>query len=98
MTAILETRTNWLIAKNARSTVISRVGVQPKTEKGATNRRMRCSWPYTSELPRPVRNVRKEKKITNQIMKRKARRISRQVTPDVSRTKIDNSQKGSKKQ
>ena len=34
--AMLKTRTNWLTPKNARSTVIWRVGVQPRIEKPAS--------------------------------------------------------------
>src|SRR5512138_3144030 len=94
---MLETRTSWLTAKKARSRVTSRVGVQPKIENGATSRRRRCSLPYSSEPPRPVRNVRKANRITNQIMKRNARRISFHVTPEVRTTKMASSHKGSKK-
>ncbi len=36
MMAMLKTRTNWLTPKKARSTVISRAGVQPRMEKEAS--------------------------------------------------------------
>jgi len=48
---------------------MSNAGVQPKMEKEASNRRMRCSCTYSSVPPRPVRKVRKAKIKTKPIMK-----------------------------